>query len=425
MSDDVKLIISGSNDRILIKSYSIRTDIFNAVSDFDADVMAWEAESSEDGYQATATSNPGAIDRFIGTGALEYEWTINGKSVQSGYLDKIETSTSRGAHSYTISGRDRCQVLTDNYILAPKTYTDQTIKSIVSDVWSTSSKITQTKNIDPVSGKETINKLANPMQLPAMNFFYSASADKLIATAGNVKLMKSDYAQTIFEFLSDILNSAGLFMYHVPGSQDVMIHSIFDSDSPNVSWNIYGNQATDKPYLVNNIGELFGLGNNRSATNNVLSSSRKRDLTKYYSFVRIVGQAESTIPVNGSFSDETVKNNIHIETKRDNYRGINKFKVVDLNTVDSSFLKGYKKLINNELLNQERGYETFRYTVQGHSENGTTPYRVNHMVDLNDTSYSWSTEDKRVYSLEYKRSKEQGTTTELTLCNAAPQGMVK
>jgi len=141
--------------------------------------------------------------------------------------------------------------------------------------------------------------------------------------------------------------------------------------------------------------------------------------------VRIVGQAESTIPVYGSFSDETVKNNIHIETKRDNYRGINKFKVVDLNTVDSSFLKGYKKLINNELLNQERGYETFRYTVQGHSENGTTPYRVNHMVDLNDTSYSWSTEDKRVYSLEYKRSKEQGTTTELTLCNAAPQGMVK
>jgi len=425
MSDDVVLSLSGPKKYIKIKSYNIRSDIFNCVSDFTAEVMIFTSKITDGELDETATSETKIIEDMMFDGIVDYEWTINGKSVQSGFLDKIETSASRNAHSYTISGRDRCQVLTDNYVLSPKTYKDKTIKEIVTDVWSTSSKISKIKNAAPTTGVVTERILTKPMELPVLNFFYTTSADKLIESNGSIKLMKSDYAQTIFEFLSDILNSAGLFMYHIPGTNDVMIHSIFDSDSPNVSWNIYGNQAEDKPYKINNVGELFYLGNNRNSNNNVISSYRTKDLTKYYSFFRIVGQAESTVPVFGSFSDETIKNNIQIETIRDKYAGINKFKIVDINTVDSSYLKNYKKLINNELLNQERAYESFRYTVQGHSENGTNPYRVNHLVDLNDTTYSYSTETKRVYSLEYKRSKEQGTTTELTLCNPSPKGMIK
>ena len=39
MSDDVVLSLSGPKKYIKIKSYNIRSDIFNCVSDFTAEVM--------------------------------------------------------------------------------------------------------------------------------------------------------------------------------------------------------------------------------------------------------------------------------------------------------------------------------------------------------------------------------------------------
>lgn len=431
--DKVELYING-NLIEYVRSYSILSDLYSVVNSFTADIFFRTnvGDSEKDRVQ---------IDDILSSGDRTYEWYINGVPVQTGFLDKVDEQYSKGVHTMTISGRDRSQVLVDNYLLSPKTYTNRTIKYIIDDVWNTSKSISSITTVDPndVNKKKT-KALANPIYLPELNFKYSAIADEALRASSKIASYKVDYGQTLHGCFSDLLNQAGLYMYNEPGTSNIIIHKIFNTRSSLVSWNADGSVCKDEDYEINNAldirplftGSRLGYGVGKPG-NNVISCNRTRDTTGSYRFFRIVGQTESELQVFGSFDKEKVKNPLVLEYLGSDSAelplgrpilsgGINKFKVVDVNSIDLSTWKtGQADLLNNELLQQLRERETFKYTLAGHSPKGDAPYRTNRTAVVNDATYDLnSTGLKLVIACTFAGSKDAGTTTELELCNRSP-----
>jgi len=326
-----------------------------------------------------------------------------------------------------VAGRDVCQVLVDNYVLSPKTYENKSVKEIVQDVWDRSKSISSIRTVDKTDvSKISTKKLSSPISLPNLNFVYSSVAEGALLKTAKIDSYKVDYGQTLHECFSGLLNQIGLYTYNVPGTSDILIHRIFDTQNQLVSWNTDGTIADDNPYPINNARSVSTdtAIYSEKKPNNVLSCTRKRNAIEAYRFFRIVGQTESELQVYGSFSTEKVKSNLVIEYlsgTQSQGDGINKFKVVDVSTVDTSTWKsGQAGLLNNELLQQLKEKETFKYVLAGHSPAGAAPYHINHTATVNDVTYSVKEQLKIVTVCTFKGSKVQGTTTELELCNRTP-----
>lgn len=400
LADNVELYINGNLVNSL-KSYSIRSDLFNACAGFEAECYYEEFSDNE----------------FLKP--ITYEWYINSVPVQAGYIDKIETTYSKDRHTYMLYGRDMCQVLIDNYILIPKVYENKSIKDIIADIWKTSSSVSSYTGTD---GKKVV--LSAPLTLPDLQFKYTPSAEAVVAKMAKIKKFRTDYGKTIFDAVAELANMSGLYLYNEAPFSVVRLHTTGirnteEGNTPIVSWAPDGTEDGVSYNFVNVALKVpFAL------SSNILSAKRSRDSSKTFIYNKLIGQTESEMDVYGSLNTTTVKNDRVIESVLKSYKGLKRFKVMDVNSIDYSLWESKKsQIMNNELLQQSRKFESLEYTVAGHSpacsypEGGNAPYLVNHIANVYDQFYGGILKWRLVYKVEFKGSKDAGRTTVIELCN--------
>ena len=397
------------NKPIDVTSYSVSYDMFTGAGSFEAEVDHTEV-----------------ID--LTKHGVSFEVCINDQSMMVGFLEKVNRKHSKGSISQTISGRDMCQVLIDNYIMQPQVYPGKPIKTnSVADLFNDSSVAT-TVNVDtlirnvwdssksvgavtayPVSVNKTAQtvagvKLPKPLTLPEVNFpVYAPNATnrKLFV----VKKIRTGHGQSIFEFCSHLLNGLGLYMYNVPGTLDILIHAI-QANTPVHSYDKSCKMlpATEPGYVIKNIPG--------DGQNNVIDASFTQDTSNYYTFFRFIGQCESEF----EDTDDSAVSYLLAEKVIPGYSGINKFKATKINVLDANvWNKEQERLINNEFMDQNKSLYGFKYTLAGHSPDGVNPYFFNHVAVLSDEYLHISNQSLLVYSVEYKGSKSEGQTTTLGL----------
>lgn len=443
MSDKVELRLNAKSVRNLI-SYSLRYDIFEGAASFTAEIdFDWILP----------------LQAYI----VNFEWFINDEKVMVGFLDKVEKSYSKNSKSMTISGRDYCSILIDNYIIAPKTYENKSIKDIISDVIINNSSVTKTKwyaDVNSLTGPYQYIKSKTPLYVSTPTIFspermmagdpisatfyeleyanaetykqlrnaaiiwYSRVAENQMAKIGKLVQVRSDYGQTLFDFINDMCNTAGLYLYNPAGTNTILVHGWNTPDSDPVGYTKEGEVSTDKPYPITNRSKDSG-------GNNVISCTFTEDISKFYNFIRIVGQtqAETTLDA-GTGIYLTKPNELQIEKiiglDAKGFRGLGsfygptKFLTKETNAADLNIWKKTKdSLMNNQVLEQNRKLYSIKYTVAEHSPSGSTPYYTNHLVNINDDLIPMTNATFLVYGVEFSGDKNQGRRTTLTCALSA------
>ena len=394
-----------------LKSYLIRYDVLAGASEF-------SVETSRDAKIYPVVKE------------TPFEWRINGKTVMKGFVDKIETSYRKGSFSQTFSGRDMMQIWLDNYILFPKIYEGKTLQYIIDDVWNTSKSVSVVKVVDvqnPSTRKDV--KLANPMELYPVTYKVTERAEVLLKKVGTFSLVRTDFGQTIFEFVSNLVNSIGLYLYNVPGTDVILIDRLFDPDSTLISYDSTGSLIKDPPYPIRNIP---------GKECNVIECNYTMDTAGFYKYFKIVGQAESEMTLSADTGNfDNAKSMLRIDKiESDNrgsgdylsgYKGLKRFKTVNLNSVDLNvWSKAREQLVNNALVAQARELYNFKYTVMGHSKDGGDPYYVNRLCTVEDQFLipDFGSVSMMIYRVEFEGSKDRGRTTKLELCLPGMSGVV-
>jgi prophage tail gpP-like protein len=193
------------------------------------------------------------------------------------------------------------------------------------------------------------------------------------------------------------------------------IRNTEEGNTPIVSW---APDGTDDGIMYEFLNLSVKAPESFENTSNILSAKRSRDSSKTFIYNKIIGQTESEMDVYGSLNTTTVKNDRVIESVLKSYKGLKRFKVMDVNSIDYSLWESKKsQIMNNELLQQSRKFESLEYTVAGHSPSGEAPYMVNHVAYVIDKFYGDVAKYRLVYKVEFKGSKDAGRTTVVELCN--------
>jgi hypothetical protein len=407
------------NQPIDVASYSVRYDMFNGAGDFEADI-----------------DHTLMID--LTKGEVPFEIRINDQSMMIGFLEKVNRQHSKGNISQTVSGRDMCQVLIDNYIMQPQVYpgkpqkanslsqlfgdssaqTQIDIDTLINNVWQSSQTISSIATAGAkadsngyIKGAVVLPEITLPSvdfcqdkRKPHANYADNAkTSDGKFAHLFQIKKIRTGHGQTLFDFFSHLLNGLGLYIYNIAGTRTIIIHSI-QSDTPVKSYDKYCNLVKDKPYNIINSPDNPG--------NNVESASFSQDVSDYYTFFRFIGQTEDE----DVFSEDKAPSYFIAERQIPGFKGVTKMRATSLHALNANvWYNEQVKLINNEFMNQNKKLYGFQYTLAGHSPDRQTPYYFNHVATLTDSYLHISNQPLLVYGVEYKGSKQAGQTTTLSL----------
>lgn len=419
-------------------SYNIKYDLFMGSSSFTAEFESMDTP-------------------LLFEGPVQFIWTIDGNPVMKGYLDRSDVRYSKGSYSCTVHGRDMMQFLIDNYILSSKPYPESSTKKvsvkledIIKDILGSQNNATMDTGFDVnigVSYTETVNSegilvktnLTSPWKLMpgdvSLIVKFSQEAKALLngssknktSAAYTIKQTRTSPGQTIFDAISSQCNAAGLYLYNVPGTDTIMIHTAQTSGSKPMSYNPDGSVSKAGSYKIVNRG---GTRTNSEvcSDNNVISCRFSQDLSGFANFIRLIGQSETDSQPEYTSDGwrNTTQNNYKIEHIISNdintgYLGLNKILVRPVNSVTGdAWLTKQDSILNNVLMQQYRNMIKLSYTVPYHSqENGGHPYFVNHLADVTDESFGvqkFKNFTFLVYAVEFTSSKSEGQRTNLEMC---------
>jgi len=408
LTDKVQFIIGNTDYTNLIKNYSLRWDLFQGAGQFTCDLSPM-------------------INMHLYNGpVLKFMWKINGYVMMTGYIDTIRRQYAKSANSCTITGRDMMQILLDNYVLKPKSYANKSLKYMIDDILTNSRIVSSIINY---SGSTMITKpLSKELSIPYIDVQYTAGAENILTKIPEFKKTKTTHGQSIFDFFSTLCNQVGIFMYNIPGTDTILMHSINPPDGNSlIQYDMNGDPAPSDPvYLITNV-----MG---GSNNNVINCSFVEDITNFYKYIKVIGQAESEelyglrknkvqlkIEKIENINNETTST-ITIDDLNKGYAGVTKFLCSKINDIDlSAWQKTRNLIINNLLLQQNRKLFSIKYTLANHSPAGSIPYFFNHLALVNDEFLGADVFKNRqfmVYGVEFKGSKDAGLTTDLDL--AAP-----
>jgi hypothetical protein len=398
-----------------IKSYEISYDLFNGAGSFNASLDA-------------------RIEMNLAQKALKFMWKINGIIMMTGYIDKKEFSYSKGSLTQTITGRDMMQVLLDNYVLSIQPYEQDavhpagwTLKEIIDDVWEKSRAV---KEITTINSQGLVKRvLTTPVSIPTVTFSYTTEALNLVNTIKNFKHIKTSHDQTLFDFISNLCNQIGLFLFNVPGTNEILIHAVTSPNAALMSYNREGLLSDDPAYQFSNSVKNPG-------SNNIINCTFSENITNFHKYHKLVGQAQQDDSIAGTYYKNIygkTQGQLKIEkfehvpegdtpiTAADlnrGYTGLMKFKVANVNECDlKAWVDTRDLVINNLLLQQNRKLYNIKFTVANHSpENTSSPFFINHVATVYDDFLGIGGSQFLVYAVAYKGSKDGGLVTDVTLC---------
>jgi hypothetical protein len=453
--ETVDIYINGVNVAPYVKSYSLRYSLFGSTASFEAEIMH--------------TLN--GILLMKDEGVL-YQVAINGTPVQIGRLDTVERSFSKDAVSLKIAGRDIMQVLTDNSILYPRTYTNFTVKQIISAIWAENRVVTgplkakayteaPVPSVGPPSYRElssaTTQQSIGPnvstlsqygavlsnqptIQLYPLELKYTGQVSQMLDDFGKVPVYKTTYGQTLFMAMTDILNPMGIISYVIPGTETVLFTKAINPGDEIVSGVVA--QYLDsliKPEARPQYFE-FNIALAKKSGNNVISGTTKIDVSSYAKYLKIVGQTQDELSgkqmdSGGTGTMSEVKNNLLYEQLESGsltkgYQGFLKVRVGEI-TVPSlaQWQKNSQYMVDNFFLGQNRSLFNARYTVAGHTNadlSNKNPYMINQVATVTDDLSGLDKVTMLIYGVEFKGSKDQGQTTDVELClpSTLPEGTI-
>jgi prophage tail gpP-like protein len=403
--DKVEFYINDTDYTGQLISYRIRWSIFDGAGTMDAEVNPigeWQPR-----YRGK--------DKFL--------FIIGGKMMLRGYIDSWNRAWSKGNHSLRITGRDALSILEDSCFLDPVPYPKPTapgrkwkIEDVVKDVFD---------NMPSVKEKEIASVIFTKQNLDVLTYNFTSSAKTTLKDLPALSEVKISAGDTIFGFLSKIINAAGLFMYVEPGTTDIIIQSFYvpfdpyeNDNSTNYGYNGEIGEDIRKPYPVTHRRD--GLGN-------VISLSLYNNRNRFFTYVKVLGSGN----VEGSvIQDEN--HNIRIDSAlKQELWGISieekdivqhRFSVLTVNDVDEMFWKkSPERLTNNIGFIQARNVLQWNYTVPYHSlENTNEPYFIERTAMLWDDYLIEQDGDTRtleclVSAVEYVGGKTEGQTTTMSL----------
>lgn len=392
-------------------SYNITYDLFQGSASFSADLDT-------------------RVEVFLASKPLKFLWKINGILMMVGYIDGKELTYSKGSIRQSVKGRDMMQVLLDNFVLTPKTYDNKSLQDIINDVYNTSRSLSKLQYLS--GDKLVIETLQTPISIPVISFIYTTEAKNILKRLPKFKSIKSTYGQTLFEFISQLCNSVGLYMFNLPGTSQIAIHAITTQTvSRKTSFVSYNRDAVitkEAPYKFYN--------KTQNANNNIISCNFSENIQDYHKYIRLIGQAQEDSSIAGSYYkfygnssgalkieyiDGLDENNPDTPVRTSlvkGFTGVTKFKVANVNEVDLNIWTSTRDLLlNNLVLQQNRQLYTIKYTVADHSPIDTLePYFINHVVQVYDDYLNIQGAEFLTYGITYRGSKDGGIITDLTLC---------
>ena len=395
--DTVNFLIGGQDLSENLKSFTLHYDMFSGAASFDAELdVRLDIRLSE------------AIRNFV--------WKINGVSVMTGYLDRIDRSYAKGSSSVRVSGRDMVQVLLDNFVMTYRTYVNVGIKTLIYDNIFVPSMTIKTISDTVGSVAKTLEK---PLSLVPLNFKYTTAAEQKIKSF-QYRSIKTNPGETLFESIHKICDQIGLFMYNLPGTSTIMIHAINPSEGGILTgYDSNGNPTTDQ-YTI--------------TTDKVISCEFSEDIQDFHKFIRVIGNAqeeealakavdkilyttEQPLKIEKIESVPSGQKTIKAADLNLGFRGLPKFMVTEVSDIDVNTWSTHSvDLVNNVLTQQKRRLFSHRYKVANFSpDNSQTPYFFNRMASVTDEFLGYNNTILQVTGVEFRGSKDEGFTTELTM----------
>jgi len=389
--DEVKFFIGQTDLSDNLKSFSLRYDMLSGASSFDAELNV-------------------RLDIRLSDAPRVFWWRINGQPVMGGYIDRVDRAYSKNDYSLRLSGRDMMQVLIDNYVLKFATYTNIGIKELIRTIFNLS--------VSVQSLKSGAVKMEKGLYLLPLEFVYTAAAEKKIKDFKYLSI-KTNPGETLFNSISKICNQIGLFLYNLPGTDIIFIHAVNSPEDDQIGYDIKGNPTTDY-YTI---------------SDNALSCDFTEDITRYYKYIKIIGNAQKEEGLSGKIdailgtsgpqwiklekieSISTAKTKITLSDLDLGYQGATKFLVSEVSDIDVNTWKTKgNDIIDNILAQQKRALFSLRYKVPDFSPEGSqAPYFYNRVVSVTDGYLGYKNTKFQLVGVEFNGSKDGGYTTDLTL----------
>jgi prophage tail gpP-like protein len=325
-------------------SYNVMSDLFVA----------------EDTFQLEL-ANP---EIFIEEGQ-ECELYVNDRLELKGYIEVVDETSDKSGTKVIVEGKDFMGLLVSSYC-------EDFIK------------------LENIELKALAERLLRKVPYINLNDIKYGKGDKDRAVELSQRKEEFDYVQiepgqTIFDVLKNYAMSRGMLFFNLPDGTFV-----------------FGQPVTAGEPEFTLIRRKSGKGNN------IKGGGRKRDISRRYSRVKVIGQKQG--------SDSLTSTDLNVEGVYEDKDFPFYKPFVATTEYDGQDPIKYAKILAE---NQQFNGNQFTYTVRGHSQ-GTKNYQVNkvcHVIDETLVNKDGSTVDDNflIYSRVFERSKESGTTTTLKL----------
>lgn len=351
MSDIVYLLVDGKRIE-RFESYSIDADMYAGAAAFSLEL--------------------GSPKTRIKVGQ-ECELYVNDTLEHTGIIEKLESTNDKKQSKFTVTGRDLMGVIVDAHAQDFITVQNKTLKQLAELLISRLPKIQRaTVQYEENNKGRLKGKGAN------VGIFDTQSAFSQI-----------EPGMTVFEVLSQFAKNKGMIFYALPhGSGKTANNPLFVFGKPREK----GNAAFSVTHHLDGSG------------NNAMKSRLLIDITKRYSQVTVTAQQQGTDTL---FANQA---NIEATVKDADFPFYKPFFLKDEYGGDQPKLQARMEL-------EKMRHEGFRleYTVQGHSQNGEN-WSLNELCKVVDDGPTYELDGLYlIYGRTFKKSKDQGTTTELRL----------
>ncbi len=440
--DTFKIIIANNDVTRFVKEFSIASHLYGGASTFEAKIEDFDVNLTQQVY--------------------DYWVFINGKNVQNGFLDSFNVRFNENEGTERkVQGRDAIQILMDNDCLYDTEYNDATIdeifdqllygligttlssgfgkypSSLISQVYLQGSYY-PSKNLLAQNGG--ITNLFFGAGYRNFSLSYSSKAQELLQYKTpkeyRFSYAKPTFGESIFDFLSKLLNQIGLLIRHVPDqplSGQAAYGSIFYIDT-------YLNPGPGP--VINNYQSFDNISKNNIASMDFTESTKD-----FYTFVKLVGNAaheeegKSDVPTPTSkvptpynsgtqkswlksealalYTDPNPKKAGSIDLSQLPYQGLKKFKASTVDCADVNTWTNYAdRLINNVMITQGRKLYDLKYKLTGWAPWGSSiPFLYNTLATVNDEILGFNNTSMLISDVTYDYSLSGGAKTTLELHN--------
>jgi len=349
--DTVYLLVNGKRIE-RFESYSIDADMFAGAAAFEL-VLANPETSIVKGQDC--------------------ELYVNDTLEHTGIIEKPNPVDDKNGSKLTITGRDYMGVIVDAHAQDFITVQDQTLKQLAELLIGRLPRIQRAAILYEEDTKGRIKGKGSKVGI-----FDTQNA-----------LSQIEPGMTVFEVLSQFAKNKGMIFYCLPhGSGATAYQPLFVFGKPR--------EKGDPAFTLTR--RMDGKGNN------IKTSNLLNDITKRFSQVTVVGQKQGT----NVFSATQI--NIEATVVDPDFPFYKPFFLKDEYGGDQPDQQARMAL---ELMRHEGFLAT--YTVSGHSQNGKN-WSINELANVKDEKNNYELDGSYlIYGRTFKKSKDQGTTTELRL----------